>query len=357
MLKRRKPGDPKEWAHVGTERARVSFYHAGAHVRFTSSSAERDPDNDKVLRGKRGNIRDQSDISRRRSAFSFGFASVDELRPVRWCAMSTLTFHHIPPREHVKETWAAFRRAWRARWGEPMDAWILEIQERGAPHWHVFHCRESIAGGQLGDAIDAGLVATYERDDGSERTVIRSNGARWIESAWLKASGQEWDEAAVAFTDGGLVEPLRSPDAAGRYIAKECAKRKQKELPAHYADGLGRWWFLAPRWRPQSWAHGEINLDAWPWEVPLSYVWKADDIAGCVDRLALDGKAVEHADAAKLAAETWSAPAPGTLPAPDALPASHATRIPQACGCGRNARWDAEIDAWTCPACRAIIVP
>ena len=330
------------------------MFSNGARVKFTPSALERDPDADRD-RGRRGVIRDQSTASRRRAAFAFGNADAKQLRPVRWCATTTLTWHAIPPREMVKVAWTEFRRAWRKRWGECVDAWVMEIQERGAPHFHLFHCRESIAGGMLAALIDEGRTKTFERADGSSRTILRGNAVRWIEETWLECSGQTDDAAARAFTAGGLVEPLRSPDAAGRYIAKECAKREQKELPEIYSQGLGRWWFLSPRWKPQSWGHGEIDLDRWPWDVPISHVWKAGDVAGCLDRFELLGEAAQNADAAAIAAETF-APLDPAIPR-EPMPFALRDRMPKLCECGRNAPWDVQILTWRCRPCERIWLP
>jgi len=77
----------------------------------------------------------------------------------------------------------------------------------------------------------------------------------------------------------GIIEKLQSPDAAGRYVAKESSKREQKILPAAYQSGLGRWWWMNPKYEPRPLYHGSLDLAQWPFEHPASRVWETRDIA------------------------------------------------------------------------------
>lgn len=87
--------------------------------------------------------------------------------------------------------------------------------------------------------------------------------------------------STTAFQKGGIVEFFDGPEGAGRYFAKECSKREQKVLPERYAAGLGRWWWLAPRWQPQCRASHQISLAHWPYEQPVKHIWNSEQIAGC----------------------------------------------------------------------------
>jgi len=259
MLTPRTIGTTPDFPYVGNERATVFAYRNGCRVvwetRRESHAAERDEDDERA-------IKDQSRRSRHRAAFSLGNAECD------WFAMSTLTYHTLPPASRVKADLDTFRRAWRAKWDEPLDAWIMEIQERGAPHFHVMHA----AGTNFARTAKASISYQLVRK-GHPTRILGGNAAKWIAREWLAATGESDDAAARAFCAGGLTEFFRSPDAAGRYAAKESCKRQQKILPDIYAEGLGRWWFLHKKWKPVCRGVFSADLKNWPWKEPVSFVW------------------------------------------------------------------------------------
>lgn len=235
-------------------------------------------------------IRDMSQKSRQNAAFKFGNAEV-QTSAVEWCAMVVLTWHHAPlgkfetvredgskiSRNYVKETIKKLAREWRKKWGEGIPAWIMEMQARGVPHFHLFVPANSVFGAQCLANVQGGACETVLRKE-RERVIVRGNLDRWLVNAWLKVTGQDDDADAVAFHRGGIIEMMDSPDAAGRYVAKECSKREQKELPAQYQDGLGRWWCLAKAMKPIPKRRGFASLDAWPFKKPFSRLWKSESL-------------------------------------------------------------------------------
>jgi len=217
-------------------------------------------------------IRDQSTPSRGRAAFAFGNAECD------WLAMTTLTWHHAPTSAGVKRALDKLRRAWVVRWGEAMDGWVMEMQARGVPHFHVFHALQGNAG-----KIIAGMHTRLVRRKGKQTELVGGSFENWVVQTWLACTGEREDSAALAFQRGGIVELFRSPDAAGRYVAKESSKRAQKELPEEYSAGLGRWWWLNKRWAPIARARHFARMENWPWAVPMARVWNADDLADVLE--------------------------------------------------------------------------
>lgn len=241
------------------------LYKRGARVMFATKHGKR---LDVEPRTSPRVVRDQSTPSRSRAAFAFGNADCD------WLAMTTLTWHNTPSPEHVKSTLEKFRRAWRVRWQEPLDGWIMEMQERGVPHFHLFHALQSRAG-----SIIAGMPTRIFKRKGRPTEIVGGSFETWVIQTWLACTGEADDLRALAFNRGGIVEIFRTPDAAGRYIAKESHKRGQKELPPHYAEGLGRWWWMNKRWSPRPVSVHSARMENWPWRVPLARVWDAADLA------------------------------------------------------------------------------
>jgi len=211
-------------------------------------------------------IQSQSSKSRMRCAFAFGQSVAD------WGFTSLLTFPHDPAAAEVERAWRSLRRRWRDRWGETIDAWVMEFTRRGRVHFHLFHA----AGSNFGVACS--VAARIEVGSRKKRTVLRGGVDWWIRDAWLSATRSEPDSAAARLCGGGMIEPMRSPDAAGRYVSKEAGKRFQKQLPAAYREGLGRYWFLAPRWAPKIIGEMEVLWQDWPWESPMKHVFNGAEI-------------------------------------------------------------------------------
>jgi len=262
---KRPTGTLPAFAHVRGDVARIIVYKNGARVLFATKHGRRV---DREKRTVARVVKDQSNNSRSRAAFAFGNAEVS------WLAMTTLTWHDVPSPETVKSTLEKFRRAWRARWLEPMDGWIMEMQQRGVPHFHVFHALQSKAG-----EIISGMPCRMFKRKGHLTYIVGGSFENWLVQTWLNCTGEDDDLRAIAFNRGGICELFRTPDAAGRYISKESFKRGQKELPPHYSGGLGRWWWLNKRWMMQPRSLHDAQMKAWPWAVPLARVWDVADIA------------------------------------------------------------------------------
>lgn len=265
------PYDPLDWEHVrDVGRVRVELFRVGARVHFTPRSEP-----EEITRGDSATIKDQSTPSRHRAAFCFGNAECD------WIAMSVLTWREAPAGREVKRVLRYFRDRWRDRWGEPICGWLLEMQARGVPHFHLFHSSQS----NFGTAIRASAREVVTRK-GRRVELVRGGPDYWMRDAWQSAI-DDWSDATTRFNAGGIIEILLSPDAAGRYVAKECSKREQKRLPDRYQEGLGRWWRLNPKFSPQPRAVAEVDLATWPWFHPMAHIWNAGELTLCEDSLKL----------------------------------------------------------------------
>jgi len=292
-MKKRDLSQPLRWENLHKEEARFEVYAGNvARVRFSPLS-----ETDGPVGGIRGVIRDQSSQSRRRAAFAFGTATCS------WAYFSTLTVHYCCPANTWKECVADFKRRWLKKWNEPPCAWIQEIQKRGAPHLHLFHAAESAFG------MACAREKTWLREkDGA--AMVGGEVEEWLIWAWLHSTGQTLDKDAVNFNELGILEVFRAgKHAAGNYIAKESGKAVQKKLPPWMADGIGRWWWLNPKWKNKSpMLYGQLDLKEWPWDTPFSYVWDWRNIVDCVTHVV----ATEHA-APELAAALPALPAPAPV--------------------------------------------
>lgn len=183
--------------------------------------------------------------------------------------MATLTFRVQPsePKAALKK----FGRSFKEEIG-PSDkiqwAWIMEWQLRGVVHFHLFFEKDLLD--SLGFLSDTEVVMRR----GVETTLIRGPFDEWLQQTWTKAVGDR-DSAFRSFQAGGIIELLRTPDAAGRYVAKEAGKRQQKKLP----DGVacaGRWWWISPAGRPKP--IGVVMLEKWPYPKAYKHVFDVADL-------------------------------------------------------------------------------
>lgn len=179
--------------------------------------------------------REQSVRSRLRSAFALGNAETS------WLAMATLTYR-VNPADYasVRDDWTRFKDRLRKKWKSPEWGWILEFQRRGAAHFHVFLG----SGGELGKGLNSEATVTRKRK-GQETEILAGPIANWISETWIDIVGDN-DPKFLKFQRGGIVEKMRSPDAAGRYAAKEAAKRVQKVAPWE----VSQWWGMSNSIRP-----------------------------------------------------------------------------------------------------------
>jgi len=245
-------------------------YRRGARVCWVPISAP-----EEMVRGIRGKIGDLSHASRMRLAFTLGNATCD------WLLMGLFTFRDLPSGERYRRAKRRFIDRWRARWGEPMDAWAMEMQQRGCPHLHTFHAKQSNFGVAALAAFADGRFEAVREKDGAETLILRGNLDVWARNAWLDCVGAT-DAESRWFAERGMFQFLRKDDAPARYMAIEASKREQKELPAHYADGLGRWWWMNPKWTPVPDHAGVVDLSRYPYAKAMRYVWDANDLTPAV---------------------------------------------------------------------------
>jgi len=150
----------------------------------------------------------------------------------------------------------------------------MEFTRRGRVHFHLFHATESNFGVACSVAHRQ-TVGVGKR----ARVILRGGVDWWLRDAWLSSTRSGPESAAARLCGGGMIEPMRTPDAAGRYVSKEAGKRFQKQLPERYAEGLGRYWFLAPRWEPRIIGEMELIMDEWPFESPMKHVFDGAEIS------------------------------------------------------------------------------
>ena len=140
-----------------------------------------------------------------------------------WVSMLTLTYHEGDEfHGDFKESKRQLNRFLQyLRDHGILYLWNMEWQRRGVPHYHVW----------MDKRFDD--VGEWEDDKG--------NSWRPLAKAWLRASGQEEDVAAVKFA----LHPKCYTDwdiHNGRpYTEKYAAKNLQKVLPKGIL-GFGRWW-------------------------------------------------------------------------------------------------------------------
>jgi len=218
--------------------------------------------------GIRGEIMNQSTASRLRCAFALKTATCT------WGYTSLLTFPRIPTDGFVAKVKEKLRYHFQSRWGEPVDAWAMEIQERGAPHFHLFHANESNFG------IACSVASRIRVGSGDrEREILRGGADWWLRDVWRRCLGGTYSDKAEAFMAGGMIEPIRSPDGAAKYVASEASKPHQKRLPEIYDGGLGRWWGMNPKWKGKAKWRVPLDLAHWPYDTPFKHVWDAEAIA------------------------------------------------------------------------------
>jgi len=271
VVKARAPGSPlPDWEWVQNDTAKVEVFDCGSRLTFGKKNFTAPPED-----VRRGLVLDQSNASRHRLAFALGNAS-DGAQPLTWLAMTTATWREPPEtREEVLDCKAKLARFWLDRWGQSVDAWVMEMQARGVPHLHLLHACPSAAGLAIANGRTEEIVRR-----GKVRRIVRGGFDHWFVDTWCRVIGDR-SAPTLAFQRGGTTELFDGPDGAGRYFAKECSKREQKQLPDRYKAGLGRWWWLAPRWQPQCRAAHQISLDHWPYEQPVKHIWQSASISDC----------------------------------------------------------------------------
>lgn len=188
---------------------------------------------------------EQSVKSRLQAAFQLGNAETD------WFSMATLTYRVSPKSyDEVRDHWTRFKDRLRKAYPGAEWGWILEFQKRGAAHFHVFFG----SGGELGKAIKSESWVTKKRK-GTDTQICTGPLSEWVSETWIKIVG-DTDPKFLKFQRGGILEMMRSPDAAGRYAAKEASKRVQKVAPWP----VKQWWGMSNSIRPEFRSHHSITV-------------------------------------------------------------------------------------------------
>jgi len=151
--------------------------------------------------GIRGEITGWSKASKRRLRSVLANAGVE------WRTFAHLTYPAEFPKDgdvvkrHLKRFLDAARRK-----GMRAYVWVLEFQERGAPHLHVL--------------ADVGQSEGFNKD--------------WVADTWARVAGA--DRQA-----GTRVESVYSQEAVASYLRSYLAKADQKTVPEDFAN-VGRMW-------------------------------------------------------------------------------------------------------------------
>lgn len=223
--------DPMPWSHPETEQEQIDAWED--HFKKISSELEEgDDDGDQTVITETTtapeNLENRDDhlcLARAED----GLGEADESRS------------KITPAKLVKGHLFAFLA--RLRRAGVSCAWILEFTKAGNPHFHLFF-----------DWLPNIEWRAVNRD-GKEYEVCADVGfARWFVDSWMEVSGQ----STRVFHGGGIIEKMKSPDAAGRYVAKEAAKRVQKSAPEWFGHP-GRFWGMPRSWSPK--VRGSLWMD------------------------------------------------------------------------------------------------
>lgn len=117
--------------------------------------------------------------------------------------------------------------------------WVREFQKNGSVHWHVFTSKQVCSPGRVNEDLSTDwsnwwadvywkrLIGTPKDDKFRKKFSV---------SEWHMRNGNRKD-----FRGCCRFEELRT-EAAGRYAAKEGAKRFQKLAPVEWLDEGGAWW-------------------------------------------------------------------------------------------------------------------
>lgn len=212
----------------------IEHYREGSRIRWPSK-----PGNSGAIDGCTDrSSQSQSVRSRLNCAFAFGNAETD------WLCMVLLSYRagSAPTdwttlRDHRNRFVDSLRKRWRG----VHFGWFLEFTEAGTPHFHVFLGN----GGDLGAEI-AGAPRRTVRRKGKETVLVGGAIEDCIVKWWSNIVGDVSPEFQ-AFQNGGIVEAMRSPDAAGRYAAKEASKAVQKQSPFP----VKQWWGMSRNCSPR----------------------------------------------------------------------------------------------------------
>jgi hypothetical protein len=244
---------------------RATLYDRGAIIHWR---VEKPAGHAKGATAPRGRINDMSMKSRLRAAFLFSNA------PSPWWAMATLTFSIQP--KNSKVAFDKFKRRLRDEWDCACQwGWIMEYQQRGVVHYHLFFSSDF---GERNGIAGSGNVQVIMRR-GESTSILRGRFDDWAVRNWIDSTGDH-SEPFARFQEGGIVEIFRHPDGAARYVAKEAGKRHQKALPQE-VEGGHRWWWISPEGKPR--VRDRVKLLYWPFDKALSKVFDYGQLHDFID--------------------------------------------------------------------------
>jgi hypothetical protein len=162
--------------------------------------------------------------------------------------MMTLTWPTIArDGRAVKLSLCAFFDSLRRRLKKKIEwLWWLEFQQRGSPHVHVLTC------GECHDELGTRVHPKWCKRSAKmvQRVIFTGELAEWVVERWLSAIGEQDNDDARLFNEGGMWEKIREQEGAARYVAKDAWKPHQTTIPKDYQN-VGAWWhrsrgFLKP---------------------------------------------------------------------------------------------------------------
>lgn len=176
--------------------------------------------------GTRKAITKMTNKSRTRLAYTMYATSVE------FRSIITLTYPSLWPNNgtQCKAHLNSFLTWFRGKFPHQDYAWIVEFQDRGAPHYHI--------------------MTTVRDPDGEQRHAMawawKSIVGRWYWGAEIRQTGGKVTPGMLqklyrVHCHRDSWEQIRKPDGARRYMAKYALKPAQKLVPYAYQN-IGRFW-------------------------------------------------------------------------------------------------------------------
>ena len=185
-------------------------------------------------RGKIGNV--PSSRSLRNLVFVLNNSDIP-MRSMLTLTMTPLAHKLVPPHVHRHAMKLCLQRL-RDK-GIRDYVWVREFQKNGSVHWHVFTSKQVGSPGQVNEDLSFDWrhwwADLYWKKLISPATLPGAKKCHKL-SEWHMRHGNRND-----FKGCCRFEELKT-EAAGRYAAKEGAKRFQKLAPIEWLDEGGAWW-------------------------------------------------------------------------------------------------------------------
>jgi hypothetical protein len=176
-------------------------------------------------------------------------------------AMVTLTYPgdwelYVPNARELVRHREAFKERWRKKFGAPIGVWVVEFQERGAPHLHLYVGLPDAASHEDYAELQSRTMLRKRREHDvgpfeARRTTppVAGEFGEWLRTAWweivgsgLPAHHKRGVDVAVAFFSD------RAETSADRlkvadYFWRESGKWAQKQPPEGFGPlkFYGRW--------------------------------------------------------------------------------------------------------------------